>query len=90
MARTSSKWTLDATDYSAVIRCRRCAWRGLSHNAATAYRQVAAHCRRVHDDLNGEYRAHKLAAEVGGSHMPAEVPAETPPGKTATAGAGRL
>lgn len=66
--RTENKsrrsYTLDATEYTAVVRCRLCPWRGLSHSAASAYRQVGAHLSTVHNDEKAAYHARQRARTV--------------------------
>ncbi|WP_336820194.1 hypothetical protein [Gordonia sp. MMO-8] len=61
MSRTPRRYVIDATEHSAVVRCTRCPWRGFSHSKSVAYRQVAAHLYRVHDDYKAAEGARRAA-----------------------------
>lgn len=52
MPKSPAAYTIDSTPDSAVVVCRKpgCQWRGLAHTKPSAYRLVAAHLRRTHDD----------------------------------------
>lgn len=78
MSRTTTPYTIDSTPHTAVVVCSRCAWRALTHSKPSAYRLVADHLRRTHNDLRAAriatrsaHRHHKDAAVVHSS-MPAE------------------
>lgn len=70
------RYVLDVTEYTAVVRCTLCPWRGLSHSARSAYRQVASHLSIAHDATKAADHARRRAQTVD-IHRPAEVPAET-------------
>lgn len=61
----TARYVIDATDYTAVARCTLCHWRGFSHSKHTAYRQVADHLVRAHDDYKGAADARRASHVVG-------------------------
>lgn len=60
------RYVIDSTPDSAVVRCTRCDWRGYSHAKSSAYRQIAVHLVRVHDDHHAAGDARELAVRAGG------------------------
>ncbi|AKI28617.1 hypothetical protein GMA5_3 [Gordonia phage GMA5] len=57
----TKRYVVDATEYSAVVRCTMCPWRGFSHSKSVAYRQVATHLDRVHHDYRASHDARRRA-----------------------------
>lgn len=56
MPKPAATYTIDSTPHTSVVVCNRCAWRAFAHTKPSAYRLVATHLRRVHNDArNAEY-----------------------------------
>lgn len=89
-------YVIDSTKWTAVATCKRCPWRCLTHSKPSAFRLLADHVRRHHDDDDtAEYlrrsaqRCHR-GRRIGETHMPAKVPAEARPAETPENVAGSL
>ncbi len=67
MARKTTKFTIDSTAWSAVVVCHGagCQWRGFAHTKPSAYRLLADHLRRCHDDERGADLATQSARRRG-------------------------
>ena len=59
------RYVIDATDYTAVVRCNLCPWRAFSHSKAVAYRQVADHLMRAHEDYKAASDARRAGLVTG-------------------------
>ena len=60
-----TRYVIDSTPHTAVVRCTRCPWRGLAHTKPSAYRLVAAHLDRAHADHAAADDARRAAAKHG-------------------------
>ena len=45
-----TKFLIDSTPYSSVVRCMMCSWRASSTSKRGSYRQIADHLRFVHGE----------------------------------------
>ena len=63
MPKRPPAYHIDSTPHTAVVLCQRpgCTWRGFAHTKPSAYRLVAAHLRRVHDDPETAWYADRAA-----------------------------
>lgn len=59
------RYVIDATDYTSVVRCTMCPWRGFSHSKVTSYRQIADHLMRAHEDYKAASDARRAGLVTG-------------------------
>lgn len=65
--RYAPTFVIDSTPWSCVARCLvdGCAWRAFTHTKPSAYRLLADHRRRAHNDPRGAWFIERTARSDG-------------------------